>query len=139
MVVHWRRERGPNWRRSAVVNGVGAVATGIVTLVIAVTKFMHGAWLMLILIPLLIVGFRAIHQHYARAEEELAVQTPLDPRAIVHTIVVPIAKLNRVALQTLAYARSLSADVVAVHVAEGRGGGRQDAAEWEALDSARSW
>lgn len=118
MVVHWRRERSSNWRRSALVNGVGAVATGLVTLVIGVTKFAHGAWLILILIPLLIVGFQAIHGHYARATKELAAQTPLDPDAIDHAIVVPIAAVNRVARQTLAYARSLSDNVIAVHLTD---------------------
>ncbi|MGI8475622.1 MAG: amino acid permease, partial [Thermomicrobiales bacterium] len=118
MVVHWVRQRGPNWQRSTVVNGVGAVVTGIVTFVIVITKFKHGAWLILILIPLLILGFKAIHGHYARATEELEAQTPLESDAIVHAILVPIAAVNRVARQTLAYARSISDDVIAVHVAD---------------------
>ncbi|HET8631455.1 MAG TPA: APC family permease [Thermomicrobiales bacterium] len=132
MVAHWRRERGRGWATKAAVNGVGAVATGIVAIIAGATKLISGeplfrafghnvhagSWIVIVLIPLLIALFLAIHRHYARAAEELAAETPVDPDAIRHTVIVPIAALNRVALQTLAYARSISADVTAVHVDE---------------------
>jgi hypothetical protein len=132
MVAHWWRQRGPRWRTKAVINGVGAVATAIVAVIAGATKLISGeplfrafghnvhagSWIVIVLIPLLIAMFLAIHRHYARAAEELAAETPVEPDAIRHTVVVPIAALNRVALQTLAFARSISSDVTAVHVDE---------------------
>jgi len=121
MVVHWRQERGSGWRRSMVVNGVGAVATGIVTLVIAVTKFVHGAWLVVLLIPLLIVLLLLINKHYRKLEAGGGAETPLDWREVSVHAVVPVAKLDVIAQQALAFARAISKDqnrVTAVHVAE---------------------
>jgi amino acid transporter len=131
MVVHWLKSREPNWQRSAVINGVGATATGIVTLVIAVTKFSHGAWLVMILIPLMVLGFQKIHGHYVRTTAELAADT--QPAAVPQatTMVVPIAEINRVALRTLAYATSLSDDVIAVHVASDQADLDRMRAEWD--------
>ncbi|HEX5503894.1 MAG TPA: APC family permease [Thermomicrobiales bacterium] len=130
MVRRWWRQRGPHWRVKAAINGVGAVATAIVAIIVGLTKLTSGeplftvgryhvhagSWIVILLIPLLILLFLAIHRHYARAAQELATETPLDPDAISHTVVVPIAAFNRVAVQTLAYARSLSPNVTAVHV-----------------------
>ena len=65
MVVHWRRTRGPGWRRSLAVNGVGAVATAIVTLIFAAAKFALGAWLVIVVVPLLVLGMRAMERLYA--------------------------------------------------------------------------
>jgi amino acid transporter len=121
MVVHWRKERGPGWRRAAVINGTGAVATGIVTLVIAATKFVHGAWLVVLLIPLFIMLMQAIHAHYQRLERARRAETPLDPREVVIRTIVPVSNLGVEAQQALAYARAISPDdqhVVAVHVVE---------------------
>jgi len=126
MVMRWWRLREPGWRPGLAINLAGAVATGVVAVVIAVTKFTHGAWIVILLIPLLILGMRAIHRHYAMAAGELATQTPLDPNDILHTVIVPIASVNRVARQTLAYARSISANVTAVHIID-------DEAEIEAM------
>ena len=64
MIRHWLTERGPGWSRRLVVNGAGAVVTGVVTLVIAVTKFTHGAWMVVLLIPVLVMLFKAVHRHY---------------------------------------------------------------------------
>jgi amino acid transporter len=122
MVVRWWRRREPGWQRSIVFNGVGAVATFVVLLVVATTKFADGAWMVVVLLPLLIILFRGIHAHYAQAADELAAETPIDPEEITHQVIVPIASLNQVALQTLAYARSIARgpeDVVnAVHVTD---------------------
>jgi hypothetical protein len=118
MVARWWRRREPGWQTSIIFNGVGALATFLVLLVVATTKFFDGAWMVVVLLPLLILMFRSIHDHYTHASAELATETPLDPEEIRHTIVVPVAALNRVALQTLAYARSLASHVTAVHVVE---------------------
>jgi amino acid transporter len=134
MVVHWRRERGPSWRRSAAINGLGAVATGIVTLVIAATKFVHGAWLVLVLIPLLIGLFWAIRRHYARLEAAGSPELPLDPSAIHTRAVVPVANLGLPARQALAFAQALASDgaVTAVHVTDNPERAEQLRASWAA-------
>lgn len=121
MVVHWRKERGPNWRRSAAINGVGAVATGLVTLVIAATKFAHGAWLILILIPLLIMLMRAINGHYRRLETYRRAELPMRAAEITIRAVVPIADLGVEAQQAVAFACAMAGSngrVVAVHVTD---------------------
>jgi hypothetical protein len=85
------------------------------------------------LIPVLIVMFRAIHKHYETASTELAAQTPLNPDEIEHTVLVPIADVNRVARQTLAYARSISPNVTAIHINDDEEAIARMRAEWEAL------
>ena len=79
MVVHWRRERGDGWRRSIAINGFGAVATGIVTVVFAVAKFALGAWLIVIVIPVLVVAMLFIGRQYARRR----IETEVRPEAVI--------------------------------------------------------
>jgi hypothetical protein len=134
MVVHWRRLREPGWQRSAVINGLGAVATAIVTLVIAVTKFAEGAWLVILLIPLLIGMFWGIHRHYLRLERARKAETPLLPEEVVVRAVVPIADVGVQARQALAFARAIAPDdqhVVAVHVTDDVASAEQLRREWE--------
>ncbi|HEY7035948.1 MAG TPA: APC family permease [Thermomicrobiales bacterium] len=118
MVARWRRLRESGWQRGLAINLAGATATGVVAIVFGVSNFVRGAWIVIVLIPVVILGFRAVHRHYARVADELADETPLAGREVVHTIVVPIAAVNRVAKQTLSYARSLSDNVTAVHVTD---------------------
>ena len=134
MVVHWRKVRGPNWRRSAAINGLGAAATGLVTVVIASTKFVHGAWLVLVLVPLLIALFWAIRRHYARMDSAKQPVMPLDPRAIRARAVVPIANLDVPARQAIAFARAVApgGKVTAVHVTDDPDQAEQMKTGWEA-------
>src|ERR1051326_5161574 len=121
MVAHWRKTREPGWQKSAVLNGIGMVATALVTLVIASTKFVHGAWLVVILIPLLIGLLYGIHSHYVRLEGMRRAETPLLPEEVHVRFVVPVGDLNVPARQALAYARALAPDdhhVIAVHVTD---------------------
>jgi len=133
MVMRWWRRREPGWRQGLAINLAGALATGVVAIVIAVTQFTRGAWIVILLIPLLILGMRAIHRHYATSASALATQTPLDPNDILHTVVVPIAAVNRVARQTLAYARSISDNVTAVHITDDEATIEQMRQAWNAL------
>ena len=118
MVLHWwrlrKRQRG--WQRSMLINGLGAVSTLVVATVIATTKFLEGAWIVIILIPLLVLMFMSIHRHYRRVELERVADLPIHARDIHHRLIVPIALLNSAAQQSLAYARSFSEHVTAVHV-----------------------
>jgi amino acid transporter len=134
MVVHWRRVREPGWQRSAIINGIGAVATALVTVVIAVTKFAEGAWLVILLIPLLIGMFWGIHHHYLRLERARKAETPLLPEDVAIRAVVPVADLGVPARQALAFARAMAPDdghVVAVHVTDDVASAERLRREWE--------
>ncbi len=122
MVRHWWRLRGEQkgWQRSMVINGIGALTTLLVALVIATTKFLEGAWIVVVLIPLLVLLFTGISHHYKYVEHERITSLPLHPQDIRHRIIVPIAELNHASKQALAYARSISPQVTAVNVAVSR-------------------
>ena len=119
MVRHWWRLRAEHktWLRSLIINGIGAFTTALVAIIIAVTKFTSGAWIVVILIPLLVLMFVGIHAHYTRVEGERTTNIPAKPADIKHLFIVPIAGMDRVSIQSLAYARSISDHVIAVHVA----------------------
>lgn len=119
MVKHWwkLRDTAPNWKRSLPLNALGALTTAIVAIVIASTKFLTGAWIVVVLIPLLVLMFMGIHAHYKRVEAERTSNLPVIPAEIQHLILVPVASLDNVSLQSIAYARSIAKRVIAVHVA----------------------
>jgi amino acid transporter len=133
MVLHWWRLRGEHkgWLRSMVINAVGALTTAIVALVISFSKFLEGAWIVIVLIPILVWMFMAIHHHYQRVAQERVVDIPIHPRDIHHRFIVPIAELDRVSIQSLAYARSLSSHVTAVHIAVNEDEIKQMQAAWD--------
>jgi len=117
MVQHWRRLRAPGWRTSALINGFGAVVTGVVLVVVAVTKAHEGAWLILLLIPLHVVFFRATKRHYDGVADQLSLKE-WSPPAVRrnNTVLVPISGVQRAVVQAVAYAKTLSNDVRAVYV-----------------------
>jgi amino acid transporter len=117
MVAHWRRTRGPAAGRSMIVNGLGAVATGITVVVILVAKFAEGAWVTALLIPGCLVVMRSIRRHYDRVAAETDSDTALvlDDRAPLVAIL-PIQKWDKIAQMALSVALNLSAEVRAVHV-----------------------
>jgi amino acid transporter len=119
MVLHWWRLRAQqkNWQRSMIINGAGALTTALVAIVISVTKFIEGAWIVVLLIPILVLTFQAIHRHYARYERERITDIPLRPQDVQHRLIVPIDRLDRASIQSLSYARSISPHVTAVHIA----------------------
>lgn len=131
MVRRWWMRREPGWQRNIVINGVGAVATFVVLLITAWTKFTHGAWLVVVA-PVLIAIFYTIHTHYERTKRQLVAETPLAPEKVRHTMLVPVADLNRPALGTLAYARSITARVIAVHVSDNHEDRTRLRAKWDA-------
>jgi len=118
MVRRWLSKRGPHWRKKIVINGIGAVATAIATIIIASTKFMHGAWIVIVLIPVLIMMFRGIHAHYKAVSEQIALdrrgsRPPMPRRNIV---IIPISGVNRAVIRAVDYARSRPGEVRAVLV-----------------------
>ena len=116
MVVHWWRLRGPGWRTSAVISGVGALVTGVVLIVVAVTKAHEGAWIIMLLIPLHVVFFRVTRKHYDGVAAQLSLKgwTPVGPRR--NHVIVPVGGIYRSVAEALAYARTLSPDVRAIYV-----------------------
>jgi len=118
MVQHHRRLKGPSWKRGIVINGVGALSTFIVLLIVASTKFTQGAWLPIVVVPAIIALFLAIKRHYDRISTMLAVKAaPVRPEAINHTVIVLVGRVHRGVLKALSYARSLRPQhLVAVYV-----------------------
>jgi amino acid transporter len=122
MVVHWFREQGETWRIKAGINGLGACATAVVLVVIVASKFVYGAWIVILLLPLCVWMFRTINDHYARVAEQLSLEG-LKPEGWVglasrrrHKVIVPISGIHRGSLPALRFSRSLSKDVTAVVV-----------------------
>ena len=116
MVRHWLTDGGAGWRWRLGVNGLGALVTGAVTVVIAVTKFTHGAWIVVFLIPLLVLGFRAIHRHYDTVAEELSLEHLVEEPPVNNTVLVLVGDLHMGVVKALRYAQSLSPSPKAVFV-----------------------
>jgi len=120
MVQHHRRLHEEGWRRGMVINAVGASATGIVLLVVLVSKFTEGAWIPAVLVPFIVMFFRSIHRHYVRVEAALEVDERYRQPRHTHTIVVLVGRVHRATLAALAYAKSLAPDrLVAMSVVTG--------------------
>ncbi len=120
MVHHWCVERGPSWRRSALINGTGAIATGIVAIVFAIAKFGLGAWIVIVIVPVLVAIMLFIRREYSQAELELHVrpETTIGPPSRRQRVVVPLQEMRRDAIQALKFALTMSDTVVAVHVTD---------------------
>jgi amino acid transporter len=117
MVAHWKKVGGPGARRSMLVNGLGAVATGLTTLIILVAKFAEGAWITVLAIPALIALMLSIRRHYYRVAREVRCATPLQLADLAPPIVIlPIHKWGEIARKALIFALKISPDVRAVHV-----------------------
>lgn len=132
LVRHWFRERGRGWRFSAVTNAIGAVVTGVVTLVVAVTKFQLGAWMVLAVMPVMVYLMWRVHQHYRRIEDELLIPrgVPIKLRARRPRLIVPVSRIDKAALHALSLARGMSADVSALHVSFDEDGANSFKERW---------
>jgi len=116
MVIHWWQLRTPGWKMSAVINGVGAVVTGMVLVVVAVTKAPEGAWIILVLIPALVWVFRETKRHYDHVGSQLTLRGWAPSPRRKNVVIIPIGGLHRAVVQALQYGRTLSDDVRAVYV-----------------------
>ncbi|MCP9470359.1 MAG: APC family permease [Nitrospira sp.] len=117
MVQSWLRRKGEHWREKLVVNGAGALTTGIATLIIATTKFWDGSWIVLFLIPLLILMFRGIRSHYLAVKEQIALardSRPPHPRR--NLVLLPISGVNKSVVRAVDYARSRGGEIRAILV-----------------------
>ena len=125
MVLHWRKSREKGWGRALAINGVGAVATALVVVIIASTKFVSGAWITILGIGFLTYLLIAIRRHYDQVGEQLEVaapppRAPGEARPRSQPVLVPVDDVNEAVRRTAEYARTLSDNVTAIHVADDR-------------------
>ena len=117
MVMHWYRHREPGYVLHMLVNGVGAFATGATLLVVLVAKFMSGAWITTILVPVLIFLMIRVRRHYEHEERETAAPAPLDTKDIQPPVVIiPLDRWSRITEKGLRFALSISPEIIALHV-----------------------
>jgi amino acid transporter len=118
MVMHWRKNRGPNWVKSAMVNGLGALVTGTTTAVVLVAKFVEGAWITLLFIPLTILLFAMVRKHYHSVKLLTSCKIPVDAAGLnQHPIVmIAIDRWSNITRQGIEFAARLSPEVIALHV-----------------------
>jgi len=116
MVARWVRHKHSGWLSHTIINGIGMLVTGSVLVLIAVTKFTSGAWIVIVLIPILVILFRKIHNHYLHIAKELAFHGEPMEKPTQQKIIIPVASLTRVVAHTIDYAATLSPDIVAIHV-----------------------
>jgi amino acid transporter len=117
MVMHWRRTGGSHARHSMALNGIGALATGLTTLVVLVTKFVEGAWITVLLIPALILMMRGVRRQYAKVGLEINLADPVSTADLCEPVVLmPLDRWSRVAERALRYAWTLSKEIEIVHV-----------------------
>jgi len=112
MVRRWRRLREPGWRRSMTINTVGAAATGIVLVIVTVTKFIHGAWIVIAAMPVIILFFLAVHRHYDRIGRVLRAEIEPPTRGARNTFVLLVRDLDPATANAVGYVRALRPDHV---------------------------
>jgi amino acid transporter len=133
MIRHWQRERPVGWRKRLAVNAVGTVATGLVAIVVVAVKFFAGAWLVIVLIPILVSGMLFIRREYDAQERELHVRDDLvvDPPHRQQRVVVPINGINRAVIQAVKFGSTMSRDIRAVYVTDDEEAGEALRERWE--------
>ena len=118
MLVRWWRRHEQGWRRGLAINGLGAATTAVVAVVVGVSNFFQGSWLVIVLVPILMALLMSIHRHYGAQDRALALDHIPDKAEVAAKpiVLVPVARLDRVARQAIAFANSISPEAVAVHV-----------------------
>lgn len=134
MVMRWRRARGPGWHWRAALNGLGAVATAAVAIVQVVTKFTSGAWIVVVIIPLIILLLQKIHRHYESYSKEVRYTGHAPLMFMHHTVVVLVHAITKPIANALVYATTISEDVRAVYVEESPAKSERLKAAWREWD-----
>lgn len=116
MFLRWRRLRPPGWKTNAIINGLGTLSTGVVLVVIAITKGPEGAWIVMLLIPALVTLFRITKSHYDAVAAQLTLRNWTPPARRTNIVIVPISGVQRAVVSALRYAETISTDVRAVYV-----------------------
>jgi len=133
MIRHWLRTRDPGWRRRLTINAVGCVSTGIVAVVVTTIKFVDGAYLVVLLIPILVAIMLFIRREYDDQEQELHVRDDLvlEGPHREQRVVVPVNGINRAVLQAVNFGRTMSRDIRAVYVTEDPDAAEDMRERWE--------
>lgn len=135
MVRRWWHRREPGWRRGLIINGLGALTTATIVGIVAVSKFTGGAWLVMILVPILVALMWGIRVHYQRLEHAIAPRTPL--RSATATppplVIVPVARLDQPSIEALRFARSIAPEALAVHITNDAATAAKLKEQWEEL------
>ncbi len=133
MIRHWLRERPDGWRQRLLVNAIGCAATGLVAVIVVGVKFAAGAWLVIVLIPILVSIMLFIRREYDAQERELHVRDDLvvDPPHREQRVVVPINGINRAVIQAVKFGRTMSRDIRAVYVTDDEEAGEALRERWE--------
>jgi amino acid transporter len=118
MLVRWYRRREPGWLRGMLINGLGAVTTGVVMLVVGTSNFFQGSWLVMVLVPMLMAMLWGIRHHYRTLEGRLSLDRIPEGKEVAAEpiVIVPVARLDRTARQAIAFANSISEHATAVHI-----------------------
>jgi len=133
MVLHWIREKGSGWRLKAMANGVGSIATAVTLLIVGISKFKEGAWLTILVIPLLVIVFLRIRSHYLEVGKQLSLRglppslKPIPPVRVV----IPISGVHRGVIDAVAFAQSISDHITAVYIELEPGAGNVVRETWE--------
>ena len=141
MFLKWIRERGEHWQLKAFINGFGALVTSIVVVIIAIVKFREGAWIVVVLIPILIVLSLTVKRHYTsiacqlRIDDEELPNISITSQSYRNHVIVPISSINRASIRALRYARTISEKVVAFNVSIDKEDGEKLRRRWEMLNT----
>ena len=133
MVVHWYREKGKGWLLKTFFNGAGALATGTTLVVVAFSKFTSGAWITILLIPLIVFGFLRVKHHYQEVRQQLSLHglppslRPISPARVV----IPISGVHRGMINAVLFARAISTNVTGVYVELDANSGAHVLKEWK--------
>ncbi len=133
MVIHWWKERGQGWGWKSPINALGAMATGTTLLVVATSKFLEGAWITILLIPLQVMVFLRVRNHYRRVREQLSLHglpPSLRPTAPAR-VIIPISGVHRGMVNAVTFAQSISSNVTAVYVEMESGSGMYVSEQWK--------
>jgi len=135
MVRKWINDRTRGWQLSAAINGAGAIATGVVAVVVGISKFQVGAWMVIAILPVLVAMLYAINRHYRSIEDVLliAATAPVRVQPTVPRVVVPISRIDRASLRALSIARGLGGEVHAVHISYDIEGAAAFKRRWEGV------
>ncbi|OPJ63151.1 APC family permease [Clostridium chromiireducens] len=120
MFKKWTKSREGNWRHKAFINGLGATVTAVTCIIIGIEKFKHGAWVVLICIPILVVGMLRVRRHYTKVRENLRIETDLESlivrEAITKYVIVPVQTINKSFIKSLNYALTVGENIEVYHV-----------------------
>lgn len=135
LVRRWMKKKPQNWQYKLVVNSAGAILTFVVLMIFAVTKFTEGAWIVVIVIPVLIFIFYKIRRHFEGLSDQLKINISDDkPFAVDHRVIIPISGISKVVRNSVGYAKSIDGDPVALYIAFDEDDAARMEEEWEKWD-----